>query len=71
MDADPLKGAYAYFSAAMKSGYKKILIGDNYNEPKEWMSIKNAKEAYDSKTGKIGEIVGKNKIWWFCDEVDG
>ena len=71
MDADPLKGAYAYFSAALKSGYKKILIGDNYNEPKEWMSIKNAKEAYDSKTGKIGEIVGKNKIWWFCDEVEG
>ena len=75
MAADPLTGAYAYFSAAMKIGYKKMLVLDDtttqHPQPSEWMNTEDAKKEYDSNTGKIGEFGMRDPIWWFCDEMEG
>ena len=73
MEADPLTGAYSYFSAAKKSGYTKMLIFDTFLGTFEpfWMSVLDAEKQYDASTGMIGGIMGKEKEWWFCNEFEG
>ena len=71
MVADPLTGAYAYFSAAIKSGYKKMLVYDYGDLKPVWMYIEDAKKEYDASTGMIGNIMGMMEEWWFCTEFEG
>ena len=71
MLADPLTGAYAYFSAAIKSGYKKMFIFYHGNPKPVWMYIEDAKKEYDASTGMIGKIWAKASNWWFCNEFEG
>ena len=71
MVADPLTGAYAYFSAAMKSGYKKMLVYDYGDLKPVWMYVEDAKKEYDASTGMIGKIMAKSNDWWFCNEFEG
>ena len=71
MVADPLTGAYAYFSAAIKSGYKKMLIFDFGDLKPVWMYIEDAKKEYDASTGMIGKTMAKSNDWWFCNEFEG
>ena len=79
MLVEPLRGshpyslAYAYFSAAIKSGYNKIFMRNDCAHVTDqltdyiWRSTDDAKDKYDAKTGNFGELVGREKNWWFCD----
>ena len=73
MIANPLTGAFAYFTAAINSGYKKMLIRNECGTLKhyKWINTADAKDNYDATTGMIGKIMGREKNWWFCDEVEG
>ena len=77
MQADPRTGAYAYFSAARKYEYNKILIKNDANKFK-WVNTDHAWSCYDGQTGRIGYgmemdegIEGYDKEWWFCAEIPG
>ena len=79
MHADPMIGAYTYFSAALRSGYNKLVVN--------WPSVDfdkisvydthEAKKSYDPKTGIIDPLMCCNNEkkcnayksdWVFCDE---
>ena len=67
MRSRPLKGAHAYFSAAITNGYTKMLLQDN-EDKYEWKDTTQARNSYDTATGKIGESDGDNIQWYFCKE---
>ena len=72
MRADPLTGAYAYFSAARNNGYNKFLIRTDSRKNKyKWMDVADAREWYDKDTGNIDNMEGYDKNWWFCTEIEG
>ena len=71
MEAHPLSGAYAYFSAATKAGYTKLIIHDDESQSYEWLDVDAAKGCYDDKTGNIGGLKGFEKTWFFCAEIPG
>ena len=75
MVAIPPKGAYAYFSAAISSGYNRMLIKIDSSTFK-WMDTEKARSCYDKTTGQFGEaehpkIEGHGKAWYFCDDIPG
>ena len=70
MMSEHKSGAYAYFNAALKNGYQKMLITKD-NGCNQWYDTKVAKERYDAKTGKIGNADSIGKMWWFCEEIPG
>lgn len=69
----PYSGAYAYFSAAIKSGYNEIFMRNDGAHVTDqltdyiWRNTDDARDKYDAKTGNFGELVGREKNWWFCD----
>ena len=79
MHADPMIGAYTYFSAALRSGYNKLIV--NWPFP-EFAKISvydtaDAKKSYDPNTGRIeSQICCNNEKqcdaydadWIFCEE---
>ena len=74
MKADPLDGAFAYFSAAMNVGYTKMII-QIYDAKLKCCSKSfliydtlTAKSNYCTKTGKIDNIDGSGyrAKWYFC-----
>ena len=73
MVANPLQGAFAYFSAAIKTNYHKMLIQSECETLKhyKWINTDDARTNYDETTGMIGKIMARGKNWWFCDEVVG
>ena len=70
-------GAYAYFSAALKSNYQKMLIQNECeicgirSGHYTWMKTSEAKEKYNIDTGNIGKIMANKEHWWFCDDIEG
>ena len=75
MGASPLEGAHAYFSAAINTGFNKLIV--------IWSSFQNiaiydtvvAKNHYDGKTGVIkpcesneNRCIAKDAYWIFCKE---
>ena len=68
----PYSGAYAYFSAAIKSGYNKIFMRNNGAHVTDeltdyiWRNTDDAKAKYDATTGNIGGIAGRQKIGGFA-----
>ena len=73
MAADPMSGAFAYFSAALNTNYDKFLIRTDCEQDNHytWMDTKTARNQYDVNTGKIGGIRGYMKQWFFCDAIEG
>ena len=70
MAARPIKGANAYFSAAMKTGYNKLYVSDNFGQY-GWMDTSDAKSRFDAISGTIGDQPASLKHWWFCKEIPG
>ena len=68
MMAYPIKGAYAYFSAAITWGYNKMYVEDNSGKY-GWMDTSWARSCFDETTGKILEQEGLKMRWWFCEEI--
>ena len=71
MSAKPLTGAYAYFSAAKKSGFTIFMIQDVAGNKKYVkLNIEDAEKSYNAKDGTIKlkqrTIKGKTQFWYFC-----
>ena len=66
MIAEPPVTAHAYFSAAIESGYDRMLIEYCDNRYHNLYDIAMARQNYDPNTGNIGQIPSKNKNWYFC-----
>ena len=79
MTADPMIGAYAYFSAASRTGYNKLIVNWPFID-EDKISVydtNDAKKSYDAKTGYIESQIccnnekrcDSNKAnWVFCKE---
>ena len=72
MSADPMSGAFAYFSAALNKNYNKFLIRTDCAKyiRYTWMDTETAKDKFDVTTGKIGGITGFMRQWFFCDAIE-
>ena len=79
MAADPIKGAGAYFSAAIRMGYGKLIIfktDRDFNREFNVYETEVARDHFDSNTGIIGPCCGEpercstwGENWYFCAEV--
>ena len=76
MIAKPLTGANAYFSAAINTGFNKLVVFPRFSGTYNIYDTEIAKQNYDGKTGFI-EICCQNKDrcyasgadWIFCKEM--
>ena len=74
MKADPLDGAHAYFSAAIRTSYTNMIVqlydeklkrcGKSFRQ----YDIETARTKYSSRTGRIENIAGSGykAKWYFC-----
>ena len=70
MSARPLEGAYAYFSAALRTGYRRMVVLANGGFHSFW--VEDAQRLYVSegaKRGKIMDTGGPRLIDECCDAV--
>ena len=74
MVADPLTGAYAYFSGAIRLKYEYMVVHLYDRKRRECthqflsFNVKTAQTLYKEDTGKIGDIDGSGyeAKWYFC-----
>lgn len=80
MSAKPLDGAFAYFSAALRLGYDKLIIHEYdlveeecIDDGFQFWDVVEAKNNYDTNTGHINteprNINVLDSILYFCDEI--
>ena len=67
-------GAYAFFSAAIRSGYTRLLIYDdrclNTELKYKFFDVEVARSAYIKETGYIGTTPAFELDWLFCKRIE-
>ena len=72
MTADPLSGAYAYFNAAISSGYQLLAVqyfDEVQKQPTRILKlfeIGEAKDRYNENRGTIYKRCVRGALWYFC-----
>ena len=71
-DADhPMVAAHAYFSAAIKRGYKQMIVHKWDSDVKKYttthtFNVADARRNYDINNGFIEHICAYGGIWYLC-----